>query len=210
MACKPIEAIIVKFRQHLLAEYQQAYNKLNTQYATLIADIDDFFNDNERVNNIPALVTSKLVESMDLPNKEDIAKVTQMFNSGAMTLRWHLHGQETYACLSNSDIAFSKAIKANKFLCLLVNINSLHFKDNFRANTFADSSTEPFSSGPATPAAPPANQTPNTPVTINDIASLIRVVLPGAIAQQTSPLGGNQMQQTGNIINPSLLPHEVQ
>ena len=95
---------------------------------------------------------------------------------------------------------------------LLVNINGLHFKDNFRANTFAAISTEPlFQSGPTTPAVPPANQTPNTPVMINDITNLIGTVLPGAVAaQQTSPLSGNQMQQTGNIINPVLLPPEGQ
>ena len=92
--------------------------------------------------------------------------------------------------ISNSDIAFSNVIKANKFLCLVVYINDLHFKENFRANSFADISTEPFPRMPSTPAASPANQTPNTPVTINDIANLIAVVSPGAVAQHTSPVGG--------------------
>ena len=61
-----------------------------------------------------------------------------------------------------------------------------------------------------TPAAAPPNQNPNTPVTINDIANLIVSVSLEAAAQQNSPLGGNQMQQTSNIINPELLPLEVQ
>ena len=49
------------------------------------------------------------------------------------------------------------------------------------------------------------------PVTINNIAALIAAgVLPGAVAQQPSPLGGDPTQQTGNIINSELLPCEVQ
>ena len=52
---------------------------------------------------------------------------------------------------------------------------------------------------------------PTKTSTINDIASLIAAILPGTTAaQQTSPLGGNQTQQIGNIINPALLPPEVQ
>ena len=95
------------------------------------------------------------------------------------------------------------AITANEQrLCIRININGLHFKDNFKANNFDKVSTNPFSNAPATLAAASQNQNPNTPVTINDIANLIAAVSPGtAAAQQTSPLGGNQMQQTGNIIN---------
>ena len=83
---KPIASIAVKFWQYSLAEYQQAHHKLNTQYAGLIANINDIFSDNERII-IQALFTSKVVESIDLPTEEDIAaKVIQMINSCAMTL----------------------------------------------------------------------------------------------------------------------------
>ena len=145
---------------------------------------------------------------MELPSKDNIPKVKQMLNNGVMTLlRWYLHGQDACIWLSNSNIALSNAIEAKKFLRLAVNINELHSKENFQPNTFAEISTEPFPQGPATPATTPTNQNLNTLVTINDIASLIAAVSPGTTAvQQTSPLGGNQMKQTGNIINPALLP----
>ena len=85
----PIKGINVKFRQHALAEYCQAHHKLNTQYSIVIADIEGLF-DTEA--NIPALVTAKLLESMDLPSKNDEAKVKQWLNNGAMILLWHLYG----------------------------------------------------------------------------------------------------------------------
>ena len=93
---------------------------------------------------------------------------------------------------------------------IIININRLHFKDYFKANNFNKVSTKPFPSAPATPATGPPNQNPNTPVKINDIANLIVTVSPGVATQWSSPLGGNQMQQTGNIINSVLLPLEVQ
>ena len=52
-------------------------------------------------------------------------------------------------------------------------MNRLHFKDNFKANNFAEFSTDPFPSAPATPAAAPGNQNPDTSATINYIANLI-------------------------------------
>ena len=83
---------------------------------------------------------------------------------------------------------------------------ALH-KENFQPSTSADISTEPFARGPATPGMTPNNQDINIPVTFNDIASLIVGVSPVTIGQQTSPLGANQTQQTGN---PALLPPEAQ
>ena len=59
----------------------------------VIADIDGLFD--TEANN-PALVTVKLLKSMDLPSKDDVAKVKQWLNNGAMTLLWHLHGQEAF------------------------------------------------------------------------------------------------------------------
>ena len=86
--CNPIKGINVAFRQHALAEYPQAHHKLNTQYFIVITNIEDLF-DAEAI--IQALVTAKLVESMDLPNDAEVAKVKQMLNSSAMTLVWHLY-----------------------------------------------------------------------------------------------------------------------
>ena len=65
MASKPIKAIDVKFRQHLLAENQQAHHKLNTQCATLIADINDLFSNNERVN-IPEVFCFRATQSVTI------------------------------------------------------------------------------------------------------------------------------------------------
>ena len=202
-----IKGINIEFRQHALAEYRHAHYKLNTEYSTVITDIDDLFVANA---NIPNLVATKLVQSMDLPSDEDKAKVKQMLNNGAMTLRWHLHNQDAFMRLTNSDIAFQDAIDANKFLQLAININGLHFKDNFRPNTFAEISTDPFTAAPTTPVAP-TNPNLGTPVTLMDLANMIAQVSPNTTNNnnRTSPLGGNQTQQTGHIINPTSLPVEV-
>ena len=145
-----IKGINIEFRQHVLAEYQHAHHKLNTKYSTVITNIDDLFVTN---TNVPALVAAKLVHSMDLTTDEDKAKVKQMLNNGAMILRWHLHDQDAFMCLTNSDITFQDAIKHNKFLCLAININGLHFKEIFCPKTFAEISTDPFTVAPTTPAA---------------------------------------------------------
>ena len=116
-----IKGINIEFRQHVLAEYRHSHHKLNTEYSTVITDIDDLFDADA---NIPALVAAKLVHLMDLPTNEDKAKAKQMLNNGAMTLRWHMHhGQEAFIQLSNSDMAFADASNANKFLHLAININ---------------------------------------------------------------------------------------
>ena len=147
MARKPTKGIIVKFRQHLLAEYWQAHHKLDTQYA-LVVDIHDLFNNDKRIF-VPALVTSKLVESIDLPNKEDIARAMQMFNSAAMALRWHLHKQETYALLRNSNIALSNAIEVDNFLsCSWHKWPALQRKLS-EQTPLLKSAQSPFPSGPA-------------------------------------------------------------
>ena len=66
----PIKGINIEFRQHaLVAEYRQAHHKLNTQYSTVIAGIEDLFDTDA---NIPVLVTAKLVKLMDLPSDEDV------------------------------------------------------------------------------------------------------------------------------------------
>ena len=103
-------------------------DELNTEYSTVITDINDLFDKNA---NVPTLVAAKLVHLMDLPTNEDKAKAKQMLNNGAMILRWHLHDQNAFMRLTNSDIAFLDASKANKFLCIAININGLHFKKNF-------------------------------------------------------------------------------
>ena len=143
---------------------------------------------------------------MNLPSTEnDVARANQMCNSSAMTLRWYTYRSEMYCCFNKLDYTINNAIKANKqYLCLIISINGVHFKDNFKANNFDKVSTNTFPSVPATPAAVPLNQNPNTPVTINDIPKLIAAVSLVTATQLTSPLGGNQMQQTDNsIINPA-------
>ena len=169
-----IKGINIKFRQHALAEYWHAHHKLNTEYLTVITDIDDLFVTNA---NVPNLVAAKLIQSMDLSTDEDEAKVKQMLNNGAMTLQWHLHNQDAFMRLTNSDIAFQDAIDANKFLQLVININGLHFKENLCPNTFAEISTNPFSAAPATPVAP-TNPNLSTPVTLINLANTIAQVSP--------------------------------
>ena len=108
--CSKIKGINIKFRQHALAEYRHAHHKLNTEYSTVITDIADLFVANA---NIPNLVPTKLVQSMDLSTDEDEAKVKQMLNNGAMILQWHLHNQDAFMRLTNSNIAFQDAIDSS-------------------------------------------------------------------------------------------------
>ena len=174
----------IKFRQHALAKYQHAHHKLNTEYSTVITDINDLF---DKDASVPALVAAKLVHSMDLPTNEDKAKVKQMLNNHAMILRWHLHDQNAFMRPTNSDIAFMDASKANKFLCLAININGLHFKENFQPNTFAEIRTDPFPRAPTTPVAAPANPNLNTPVTLIDLANMIAQVSLGGTTNNCTP-----------------------
>ena len=205
--CNPIKGINIKFRQHALAKYWHAHHKLNSQYSAVITDVNDIFDKNA---NVPALIAAKLVHSTNLPTDEDKAKVKQMINNGAMILRWHLHDQNAFMPLTTSELAFHDAREANKFLCLAININGLHFKENFRPNTFAEISTKSFPGMPTTPVATPANPSLNTPVTLVDLANMIAQVSPGGTTNNcTPPSGDNQTQQTGNIVNPSSLPPEV-
>ena len=128
---------------------------------------------------------------MYLPTDEDKAKVKQMLN-GDMILKWHLHNQDAFALLSNSELAFQDASKANKFLQLAININRLHFKENFQPNTFTDINTVPFTRAPAMSVAAPVNPNLNTPVTLVDLANMIAQVSPGGTNNnRTPPLGGN-------------------
>ena len=204
-----IKGINIEFRQHALTEYRQAHHKLNTEYSTVITDIADLFEDNA---NVRTLVQAKLIHSMDLPTDDDRTKVRIMLNNGAMILRWQLYDQGAYVRLTSSEIAFQDAIdNKQKFIRLAININGLHFKENFSPSTFAEISTEPFPIAPTTPIATSNNQNVTTPVTLVDLANLIAQVSPGGgNIHRTPPVGGNQTQQTGNIVNPASLPMEVQ
>ena len=68
-----------------------------------------------------------------------------------------------------------------------INVNGLHFKDDFKVNNFDEVSTDLFPNTAGTLATALQNWNPNTPVTINDIVDLIAAVSPGTVAaQQTS------------------------
>ena len=134
MANQPIAAIAVEFQQHTTAIYWQVHHKINAQYGGLIHDFDDLFSDDKRIH-VPALLTSKVIELMNLPTENDVARANQMCNSGVMTLRWYKYRPETYCCLNKLDYVINNAIKTNKqCLHLIININRLHFKENFKAN----------------------------------------------------------------------------
>ena len=72
---------------------------------------------------------------------------------------------------------------------------------------------EPFPDTPMTPIGGimPNNQNPNMPVTFDALERIIVAISPATRGQeqQTPPLGGNQTQQTGNIVNPAALPLDV-
>ena len=127
-----------------------------------------------------------------------------------MTLQWHTYKPDSCCCLSKSGYPFKDMINAkNTCLPLAVNINGLHFKDIFAANRFADISTKQFPNSPTTPITETTTHNPTTKVTIQDIAVLVAAVSPGATPQNAPPVDGNQLQQTGSIINPASLPPDV-
>ena len=206
LAGSSIDSICLKFDQHANARYRQAHHKLNTQYSGII-DIDNLVE--AAKEDIPSLVTSKVIEQMNLAPAQ-AQRATQMFETGAMTLRWHTYEHESYCRLSMPDYAIRDAVKAERTsLRLSVNINRLHFKDDFNASNFADIGTDPFPDVPSTP----VTNTPNNtapPATPQDFAAaIIAAVSPNTQGRNVNPTGGNQTQQTGNIINPASLPPDV-
>ena len=104
-------AIAVEFQQHTTARYQEVHHKLNAKYGGLIHYFDNLFSDNKRID-VPALITSKVIELMNLPTENDVAKVNQMCNSSAMTLRWYTYKPEMYSCLDKLNFAINDAIRA--------------------------------------------------------------------------------------------------
>ena len=135
-------------------------------------------------------------------------------NSSALTLRWLTYEPETYSRLNKFTYIVDNTATANtNILRIRINVNGLHFKDNFKAHNFDKIRMEPFPDTPMTPVEMPHNQNPNTPITFDALKRIIAAISPatrGQEQQRTPPLGGNQTQQTGNIVNPApALPLDV-
>ena len=79
--------IALDFQQHTTAAYRLVHHKLNAHYGGIIHDIDNLFSANGQAD-IPAMITAKVIDLMNLPTDADVARLNQMYNSGAMTLRW--------------------------------------------------------------------------------------------------------------------------
>ena len=102
MANQLIAAIAVEFQQHAAAAYQQVHHKLNAHYTGIFHDFDNHFSGNKRID-VTELVTSKVIDSMDLSTENDVARANQICNSSTMTLRWHTYKPESSCCLNKLD-----------------------------------------------------------------------------------------------------------
>ena len=138
--------IAVDFQQHMAAIYWQVHLKLNAQYGGIIHDLDNLLSCNNERIDIPAIVTYKVIALMDLPTKTDVARLNQMCNSSAMTLRWLTYYRlETYCRLNKLAYVINDTTAANeRVLHIRININRLHFKDDFKDNNFEEVSTDPL------------------------------------------------------------------
>lgn len=205
-----IVAISVHFLQHSNQHYRQAHFKLDTQYGEIIYSVDDLFNSDRSALasslDIPSIITTKVIHLMigaDSPLEE--AKLRQLFHDAAMTLKWHTYDPDNQARLTHLEHVLDDAFHNQKrSLRIVVNINGLHFKDNFAANNLDEISSTPFVSIPGTPTAGTAQTSAATPEQV--VQALLNLVSPSTRVQ---PLGGNQQQLTGTIINPASLPADV-
>ena len=102
--------IALDFQQHTTVVYWLVHHKeLNAQYGRIIHDIDNWFSDNQRID-IPAIVTAKVIEFMNLPTDTDVARLNQMCNSGVMNLRWLTYKPETYCRLNKLAYVIDDAV----------------------------------------------------------------------------------------------------
>ena len=64
--------------------------------------------------DIPAIVTFKVTEFMNLTSETDVARLNQMCNSSVMTLRWLTYRPETYCRLKKLTCVINDTTAANK------------------------------------------------------------------------------------------------
>ena len=84
--------------------------------------------------DLPARITAKVIDHMNLPTDADVARFNQMCNSGALTLRWLTYNPETYSRLNKLTYIVDNAATANtNILRIRINVNGLHYKDNFKS-----------------------------------------------------------------------------
>ena len=130
---------------------------------------------------------------MNLPMDADVARFNQMCNSGALTLQWLAYNLETYSRLNKLTCIVDDATTKNtNVLRIRINVNGIHFKNNFKTHNFDKIQMEPFSDTPMTPiGGMPTNQNSNTPVTFDTIERIIAAISPATRGQEqrTPPLG---------------------
>ena len=89
--------IALDFQQHTAGAYHAIHHKLNAHYSGIIHDIDNLFSANRA--DLPAMITAKVINHMNLPMDADVTRFNQMNNSGALTLQWLTYEPETYSSL---------------------------------------------------------------------------------------------------------------
>ena len=208
-----IKGISYTFVQHYNENYRQAHHKLNTQYSTVITEIDSLFDETRIIlkDDIAPLIINLVIESMDL-TKTDQATVKQWINDSTIILKWVPYGTGNGVRLPNINWAIKDAIAHdNEVLQLEINISGLHFKPNFNPRNLSEFGSNQFTSdNPSTPDVRTAEADPHTPITCADLATLIAAISPqGTARSATTPLGGSQSQLTGTQVNPASLPPDV-
>ena len=210
-----IRSISVRFLQHANSAYKAAHHKLDTAYGELIYEIDALFNNNRTQvvskSAVPNIVAQILISSMLGDDSPQAPRLREFISSSAITLKWHLYGPDNQSRLIYFKEALDDAIQNNQSsIRLVININNLHFKDNFAPGDLQSMSLTPFDDAPTTPAAGTA-QVFTTPEQVSQAVTqaIQNLVSPSTLPLRTPIGGGIQTQQTGTIINPNSLPPVV-
>ena len=214
-----VQGISFKFMRHSSYQFRDVHNTLNRHYGEDIYNIDDLFTkDRTTISSgvdINAKVTALIMSSM-CDNGADATKLNTLFTDGLFLLKWHQYATDNYTRIANQNFghALNDAMNAKaNLLRVSININLLHFKDDFSVTNLDDFSKDPFETVPRTP----TNRTSSIPVnTPESLEQVIRTALfnmvspPGPDTAPAQPAGGPQTQRTGNIVNPASLPAVAQ
>ena len=69
--------ITLDFQQHTAGAYRAVHHKFNAHYGGIIHDIDNLFSADRA--DLPAMITAKVIDHMNLPTDADVARFNQMY-----------------------------------------------------------------------------------------------------------------------------------
>lgn len=217
-----IKGISFKFMRHSAYQYREVHSTLNRHYGEDIYDIDDLFTKDRTAIpsgvDINAKVTALIMSSMR-DNGADADKLSTLFTDGLFLLKWHQYATDNHTRIGNQNFGhvLDDAINAKaNVLRVSINVNLVHFKEDFSVTNLDDFSKDPFETAPRTPTNRMSSIPANTPESLEQVirTALFNMVSPAGAAQSPADTpvqpGGAQTQQTGNIVNPASLPAVVQ